>query len=58
MGWRGVQWLDVSCWLCHHRAIPSAYRSRRPSSALRMVCTDCGMAGTDARPNLKEQPPR
>jgi hypothetical protein len=58
----GVRSLDVSCWLCHHRAILSADpwpdHVPVPTFGPRMVCTHCGIIGADARPNWKEQPPR
>jgi hypothetical protein len=58
----GVRSLDVSCSLCHHRAILSADRwpdhAPVPSFAPRMVCTRCGIIGADARPNWREQPAR
>jgi hypothetical protein len=57
----GVRSLDVSCWLCHHRAILSAERWPDdvpvPAFGPRMVCTRCGIVGTDARPHWGEQPP-
>jgi hypothetical protein len=56
----GVRSLDVCCWLCHHRAIPSADpwpdHVPVPSFGPRMVCTRCGILG--ARPNWREQPAR
>jgi hypothetical protein len=59
---RGVRSLDVSCWLCHHRAILSADpRSDHvpvPTFGPRMVCTRCGIIGADARPNWRDQPAR
>ena len=58
----GVRSLDVSCWLCHHRAILSADpwpdHVPAPSFGPRMVCTRCGIIGADARPNWQEQPQR
>jgi hypothetical protein len=58
----GVRSLDVSCWQCHHRAILSADpwpdHVPVPSFGPRMVCTQCGIVGADARPNWQEQPPR
>ncbi len=58
----GVRSLDVSCWLCHHRAIMSAdpwpEHVPVPTFGPRMVCTRCGIIGADARPNWQEQPPR
>jgi hypothetical protein len=58
----GVRSLDVSCWQCHHRAILSAdpWSDDVPvrTSGPRMVCTNCGIIGAEARPNWQEQPPR
>ena len=58
----GVRSLDVSCWLCHHRAILSAEpwpdSTPVPAFGPRMVCTRCGIIGADARPHWGEQPPR
>jgi hypothetical protein len=58
----GVRSLDVSCWLCHHRAILSADRWSEnvpvPTFGPRMVFTRCGIIGADARSNWQEQPPR
>jgi hypothetical protein len=58
----GVRSLDVSCWLCHHRAIlragPWPNDVPVPSFGPRMVCTNCGFIGADARPNWQEQPQR
>jgi hypothetical protein len=58
----GVRSLAVSCWICQHQAILSAdpWPDHMPVPAFgrRMVCTRCGIIGTDARPNWKEQPPR
>ena len=58
----GVRSLDVSCWQCHHRAILSADpwpdHAPVPTFGPRMVCTRCGIIGTDARPNWREQPLR
>jgi hypothetical protein len=55
----GVRPLDVSCWLCHHRAILSADpwpdHVPVPSFGPRMVCTRCGIIGADARPNWRER---
>jgi len=56
----GVRSLDVSCWQCHHRAIPSAdpWSDDVPVRTFgpRMVCTRCGTIGAEARPNWQEQP--
>jgi hypothetical protein len=58
----GVRSLDVSCWVCRHRAILSADawpdHVLVPTFGPRMVCTRCGIIGADARPNWQEQPPR
>jgi hypothetical protein len=58
----GVRSLDVCCWVCHHRTIMSADpwsdEVSVPSFGPRMVCTNCGTVGADARPNRQEQPPR
>jgi hypothetical protein len=58
----GVRSLDVCCWVCHHRAIMSAERWPDdvpvPTFGPRMVCTNCGIIGADARPHWQEQPPR
>jgi hypothetical protein len=55
----GVRSLDVSCWLCHHRAILSAepWPDHVPVLAFgpRMVCSRCGIIGADARPNWREK---
>jgi hypothetical protein len=54
----GVRSLDVSCWICHHRAILSAEpwpdNVPVPTFGPRMVCTSCGIIGADARPNWRE----
>jgi hypothetical protein len=51
----GVRSLDVTCSLCHHRAILSADPWPDdvpvPSVGPRMVCTWCGIIGADAWPN-------
>lgn len=51
--------LDVSCWICHHRAIMSAEpwpdSIPVPSFGRRMVCTKCGIVGADVRPNWRER---
>jgi hypothetical protein len=56
----GVRSLDVSCSLCHHRAVLSADpwpdHVPVPMFGPRMVCTRCGIIGADARPNWREQP--
>jgi hypothetical protein len=58
----GVRSLDVSCSLCHHRAILSADpwpdHVPVPMFGRRMVCTRCGIIGADARSNWQEQPQR
>jgi hypothetical protein len=58
----GVRSLDVSCWNCHHQAVPSADRwpddVAVPTFGPRMICTRCGIVGADGRPNWKKQPPR
>jgi hypothetical protein len=58
----GVRSLDVCCWVCHHRTILSADpwsdEVPVPSFGPRMVCTNCGIIGADARPHWQEQPPR
>ena len=55
----GVRSLDVSCWLCHHRAILSAEPWPDdvpvPTFGPRMVCTRCGIIGADARPCWREK---
>jgi hypothetical protein len=55
----GVRSLDVSCWLCHHRAVLSAepWPDHIPAPAFgpRMVCTKCGIIGADARPHWPEK---
>ena len=54
----GVHSLAVTCELCHHEAVLPA--DRWPDEVLvsifrpRMVCTCCGIVGTDARPNGRE----
>src|SRR5262249_2389126 len=58
----GVRGLDVLCWICRHqvRLDVDAYDDDTPAPWFgpRMVCTQCGIIGADARPNWKEQPPR
>jgi hypothetical protein len=58
----GVRSLDVSCWLCHHRAILSAepWPDHVPVPAFepRMVCTVWGIIGADARPHWCAKAPR
>ncbi len=58
----GVRSFDVSCCQCHHRAIMSADpwpdHPPVPTFGPRIVCTRCGIIGTDARPNWQEGPPR
>jgi hypothetical protein len=53
----GVRTLAVSCWNCHHEAVLSAEpwpdHVPVPSFGPRMVCTQCGITGADARPNWK-----
>jgi hypothetical protein len=52
----------VCCWVCHHRTIMSADPWSDdvpvPTFGPRMVCTNCGIIGADARPHWQEQPPR
>jgi hypothetical protein len=50
----GVRSLDVSCWQCHHHratlsAEPWPDEVPIPAFRLRMVCTQCGIIGADAR---------
>jgi hypothetical protein len=51
----GVRSLDVCCWIYHHRVVLSAERWPGdvpvPSFGPRMVCTNCGIVGADARPH-------
>jgi hypothetical protein len=50
----GVRRLDVSCWPCHHSAILDVEGFDDDAGAVvqpRMVCTGCGIVGTDMRPN-------
>jgi hypothetical protein len=55
----GVRSLDVQCWQCRHRTIVNVdhlaggvtLKSFKP----RMVCTQCGTIGADARPNWRER---
>jgi hypothetical protein len=55
----GVRSLDVSCWLCHHRAILSAEPWPDcvpvPTFGPRMERTVCGIIGADARSNWREK---
>jgi hypothetical protein len=50
-----VHSLSVSCGLCHHAAVMNvdAFIDTMPVPAFRagMVCTNCGIIGTDVRPN-------
>jgi hypothetical protein len=54
----GVRLLAVSCSLCHHQAVVDAapWPDDLPVPAFgpRMVCTNCGIVGADARPNWNE----
>jgi hypothetical protein len=60
----GVRGLVVSCLNpeCRHETVISVddYADDVPVPwfGAHMVCTACGMIGTDARPNWKEEPPR
>jgi hypothetical protein len=58
----GVRSLAVSCTLCHHEAIVSVapWPDHVPVQTFgpRMACTRCGIIGSDARPNWREQPKR
>ena len=51
----GVRSLDVCCWVCHHRVIMSSDPWSDDVPVLtfgpRMVCTNCGIMGADARPH-------
>ncbi len=55
----GVQSLKVLCPRCHHSAVldvaPWPDDVVVPWFGPRMVCTQCGSIGADARPNWKEQ---
>jgi hypothetical protein len=55
----GVRSLAVYCLQCHHRAVLAvdAWSDSVPvpSFGPRMVCTQCGMIGADARPNWAER---
>jgi hypothetical protein len=57
-----VRSLDACCSIYHHRTILSAdpwsNDTPVPSFGPRMVCTNCGIIGAEARPNWQEQPPR
>ena len=59
---QGVRSLSVTCWLCHHGAVLAVDRWPDdvpvPSFGPRMVCTGCGIAGADARPNWTERKAR
>ena len=55
----GVRSLLIYCPACH-RSVPLNVDSFGesvpiPAFGLRMVCTECGMIGADARPNWREQ---
>ena len=58
----GVRSLAWEVPLCHHEAVldVSAWQDQIPVPEFgpRMVCTNCGVIGADARPNWKEQPER
>jgi hypothetical protein len=58
----GVRSLAVYCLLCHHRAVLGVDKwpdhVTVPSFGPRMVCTQCGMIGADARPNWAERAER
>jgi hypothetical protein len=58
----GVRSLKVYCWGCHHDAVLAvdAWPDHVPvpSFGPRMVCTQCGMIGADARPNWAERSER
>jgi uncharacterized protein YodC (DUF2158 family) len=55
----GVRRLDVSCWQCRHSAVLDVDRYGDdvpvPSFGPRMVCTQCGTIGCDARPHWLDQ---
>jgi hypothetical protein len=55
----GVRSLDVTCELCHHRAVLNVDAWSDdvpvPSFGPRMVCTCCGIIGADTRPNWQER---
>jgi hypothetical protein len=58
----GVRSLKVYCWGCHHDAVLAVDKwpdhVTVPSFGPRMVCTNCGMIGADARPNWAERSER
>jgi hypothetical protein len=58
----GVRSLSMSCWVCHHDAVPPVDRWPNdvpvPPFGPRMVCTGCGVVGADARPNWKDRQSR
>jgi hypothetical protein len=55
----GVRSLSVTCEICHHEALMNvdAFDDSIPVPAFgpRMVCTGCGIVGTDARPNWTDR---
>jgi len=58
----GARSLTVCCLLCHHREVLAVDKwpdhVTVPSFGRRMVCTQCGMIGADARPNWAERSDR
>jgi hypothetical protein len=54
----GVRSITVTCQVCYHEATVSAEPWPDdvpvPTFGPRMVCTNCGIVGADARPNWKE----
>ena len=58
----GVRSLSVTCSKCNHETVVNVDtypgHATVPSFGRRMVCTRCGTAGADVRPNWKEQPER
>jgi hypothetical protein len=58
----GVRSLSVTCSLCHHTAVLNVDRFAEtvpvPSSGPRMVCSRCGIIGTEVRPAWQERPVR
>jgi hypothetical protein len=58
----GVRSLAVTCFNCHHQAVINVdgYPGHMlvPDFGSRIVCTRCGMAGADVRPNWKEKAER
>jgi hypothetical protein len=54
-GANGVRSLAVYCLACHHRSALAVDRWSDnvavPAFGPRMVCTNCGAIGVDARPN-------